>query len=260
MTQSPQQRDDKGAGASRAERKGLLGKTVTISLSLPKAVFGASLFFFVLIWAFIFGIMLGRGHNPEETIPGLAKVMPSPSAPAEAPPQGDAGAVLRPRDLQYHDTLKGKDVPAKPPAAVQPPTASPSPAPSQPAPSPTVPSPPAAQRPTPAPSPPSVPERPQSAPKPVTAGETKAGQRQTLYNYVYQVAAFTNGAAAETLRKRLQQDGLSVKVAESVSNTTTWYRIMVAFKGTPDDTNKLRDALAAHGIRTVILREKTPAR
>ena len=248
MAQTTQQRDDKGAGApSAAARKQtaldrLKNKKITITLSLPKAVFGAFFLLFVLIWVFIFGVMLGRGHNPEDVVPELAKVMPAPSAPAAAQPDEPIDEVLKPQDLKYHDTLKAKD-----PAPAVRPAEPPRQAPQQPAP-------PAAPKPAPQ----------TAAPKPAPAAPpapavTRESEDQTVYNYVYQVAAFNNSAAAQAMQKKLQDGGLSVKTAQSESRGTTWYRILVSFKGKPEDTRSLRAKLAPYGISTIILRGKSPS-
>lgn len=240
MTQSTQQ--DKGAGALKAGRKRLRDRTFSFTLTLPKAVFGACFSLFVLVWVFIFGIMLGRGHNPEEVVPELAKVMPaSPPLSPDSQPQGNMNEVLHPSELKYHDSLKGKDVQEKPRAAATPPEAAlpqtaPNPAPPQPA----------AKAPAPA--------------QPPVASRTSASQEQAVYDYVYQVAAFNSSAGAEILRKKLQNGGLAAKVDQSESNGTTWYRIMVSFRGKPENTRKLREQLAAYGIKTLILRGKTPAK
>ena len=81
-----------------------------------------------------------------------------------------------------------------------------------------------------------------------------------MYNYVYQVAAVKNAAGAESMRQKLQKGGISARVTQSESNGVMWYRILVSFKGNPEDTRKLREALAPHGISTIILRGKAPAK
>lgn len=248
MAQS-QQRDDRGAGtpprmdSAPSKRTRLRDRKITVSLSLPKALFSVCFSLFILIWVFIFGVMLGRGHNPEEVVPELTRVMPSPASPAPAPETNPMNEVLQPQDLKYHDTLKAADRPRPAPQ----PTAS---APEPPAPAkPQKPTAPAAKpQPAPAPQPPAKPVVPASR-----------GDDQTVYNYQYQVAAFTNSAAAQTMQKKLQSGGLSARIAESKSGGTTWYRIMVSFKGNPEDTRALRTKLASYGISDIILRGKNPA-
>lgn len=232
MTQSVQQ--------ERGERTRLRDRTIGITLTLPQAVFGALFALFLLVWVFIFGIMLGGGYNPEDTVPELARVMPAPGPPAapsgpapgpepvpDVPPRGNMNEVLQSRDLQYHDSLKERDVREGSRAAP------PSPPPAQPA------------------------AQASASARPPAASQS---QDQTVYTYVYQVAAFNNASGAEGMRKKLQGGGLTAKVDKSVSNGTTWYRIMVSFRGKPEDTRALRERLAAYGINAIILRGKAPVK
>jgi len=39
----------------------------------------------------------------------------------------------------------------------------------------------------------------------------------------------------------------------------TWYRILVSFRGTPEDTRALRATLLKQGIDKIIMRSKVPA-
>ncbi|SBV95267.1 conserved hypothetical protein [uncultured delta proteobacterium] len=255
MSQSPQNRDDRAAGtppktnAPQARRASFRDKKITVTLSLPKAVFGVFFSLFVLIWVFIFGVMLGRGHNPEDVVPELAKVMPTPAAPAapaNTPADATINDVLTSQDLKYHDTLKSKDPVEKPrpPAPVQ------QAAPPQPA-APAKPQTPPPVAPKPAQQTP--------APKPAPALQ-KEDQDKTVYNYVYQVAAFNNSAAAQAMQKKLQDGGVASRITQTESGGTVWYRLLVSFKGKPEETRELRAKLAPYGISTIILRGKTPAK
>lgn len=249
MTQSPEQRDNTNAQPAKGEKSRLRDKTITITLSVPKAVFSVLFSLFVLVWVFIFGIMLGRGHNPEEVVPDLAKVMPTPAATPTAPAPVDE--VLQPRDLKYHDSLKGKNA-AQPPRAVTPspaPAVAPKPAPQQQKP---------AVTPKPAPTKPAesaTPPPTRQTPTAVSAPE----QDQTVYSYTYQVAALNEMKQAQILQQKLQKSGISAKITETQANGKTWFRILVNFKGKPEDTRKLREKLATHDITNIILRGKTPA-
>lgn len=250
MSQSPQQRDDKGAGAppktdaAPPKRTKLKDKKVTVTLTLPQLFFGLFFALFILIWVFIFGVMLGRGHNPEDVMPPLAEMMPERQTPVAIPDEEPVNTIIPPKDLQYHDTLKSRDPAPKPIPTAR--AAEPQPKPQA---APAKPQPPVKTTPP--------------APKPVAPAKTgaqKTDQDQTVYNYVYQVAAFNNTAGAQAMQKKLQGDGLSAGITQSESNGTIWYRIMVSFRGTPDDTRALRAKLSAHGISAIILRGKTPAK
>ncbi len=262
MAQSTQPRNDGGAGTpakpDAARRTRLRDRTVTFSVSLPKAVFGALFSLFILIWVFIFGIMLGRGHNPEEIVPELASVMPSPPTPEETDGAEAVSEVLSKQDLRFHDALKGQETPQKPkPAAVPPATQTARPQQRLPATAPAAP--PAktqAAKTQAAPAQRKLPVAGQPAPP----ASPPQGQDQNIYNYIYQVAAFNNTAAAQVMQKKLRDSGLPATISQSESNGVTWYRILVSFTGRPEDTRSLRAKLASHGISAIILRGKTPAK
>lgn len=238
-----------GEGPPRAasKRKPLRDRTVTLTLSLPKAVFSALFLVFLLVWAFIFGVMLGRGHNPEEIVPELARVMPTPAPQAQTPPDEGMDNVLRPQDLKYRDSLKGKDAGSPPRVAPAPPQRAEQPArpeARQPASSE------AAQKP--------APQTAGAKPAPPDAAISQGAQDQTAYNYTYQVSASTNKASSENMQNKLKAAGLSARISPYESNGVTWYRILVSFRGKPDDTRTLRAKLTQQGISTIILREKVP--
>lgn len=227
--------------AFKGVRPKFFDRSVTITLSVPKALFSVLFSLFILVWVFIFGIMLGRGHNPEEVVPKLAGVMPSPAPQSVEMPEADE--ILRRGDLQYHDSLKGKNADEKP--RVSPPAPSVKPVQQQ-----------AVKPETPA-KPKVKPQPPKAAP---ASAETAPNQDRTVYNYLYQVAAFNNSPAAETMRKKLENAGFSVTVSESEANQVTWHRILISFKGRPEDTRKMREKLAEFGIKNVILRGKSAAK
>ena len=226
----PQQNDAKSALGRFQNR------TITLTVSFPKFFFGAVFGVVLLIWAFIFGVMIGRGHNPEKIVPELARVMPKTDAPTRSAPKPD---VLSSQDLGYRATLKDK--PAQAPGS---PAEAPAPQ--------TPPKPPVTQ---PAPKP--SPEPRAEAPRPEPPAPASTND-ETVYDFLYQVSASTNKAASEALLRRLTASGLTARSVENTDKGRTWYRILVSFRGTPDDTRNLRLRLAEHDIHQTILRDKVP--
>ncbi len=279
---------------SGAQKNSRGSRVVTFSLTLPKLIFSVLFMAGVLVWVFIFGIMLGRGHKPEKLVPELARVMPVPQRQTGQPAQAAASAparsgnqtavqatapgavvaaakpvapsptgVLAPQDLQYHDTLKGR------------PTASPVPSTAKPAPAAKTAA--AKTKPTAKPDPKVAAKTdPKTAAKPDPKTDPKATAKKTAekpvekpadkqttkttepaYNYVYQVAAFKDMPSAEALRKKLQSAGIAARIEKDTDNGTTWYKLLAPFKGRPEDTRTLRQKLSDQGIARVILRSKT---
>ena len=141
--------------SDRPTVQGRGSRMVTFSFSVPKLVFSLLFMAAILVWVFIFGIMLGRGHKPEKVVPELARVMPVPQAQNATSPvqttadaakqsgnqplRASAGAatgqngtrpaaaatpqpsgVLTPQELMYHDTLKGRPTASPLPATAPP--------------------------------------------------------------------------------------------------------------------------------------------
>ena len=63
---------------------------------------GKSLFVLVaMAWAFILGVLVGKGYRPENAIPEIARIMPDTQ---EVPPEKPR--VLKAEELGYYDRLK----------------------------------------------------------------------------------------------------------------------------------------------------------
>jgi hypothetical protein len=177
----------------------------------------------LIAWAFVLGVLLGRGYAPENHIPELARLMPkaedspppaiiAPDVPAQTAPE-ERNAILQPDDMGYRQALKGG-----PPRTAAPP-----------------------QAPQPA-------EPPAEPPK-----------NLPTFDYVYQVAAYKAAAPCDALVDKLRKTGLNASVEKSTSASgTKWYKTLINFRGTPDDIDLLREKLGAFQLNTLILRSKTP--
>jgi hypothetical protein len=62
-----------------------------------------------MCWAFILGILLGRGYRPENAVPPLANIMPTTEAKAPDETVGAPPKVLKPEELQFMEGLQDKD-------------------------------------------------------------------------------------------------------------------------------------------------------
>ncbi|MDR2075700.1 MAG: SPOR domain-containing protein [Desulfovibrio sp.] len=207
-------------------------RAFTLSFTPAQAVSSLAGIGILIAWAFVLGVLMGRGYAPEEHIPEIARLMPkaedspppaiiAPDAPGGLAPE-EREAIIQPGDMGYRQVLKGA-----------PPRTSPSPA-GPPASSPTAPAGDAAP-----------PRRPPPEPLPA-------------YDYVYQVAAYKAAAPCDALVAGLRGAGLNASTEKSTSAAgTKWYKTLVAFRGTPDDVDLLREKLSAFQLHTLILRSKT---
>jgi len=180
----------------------------------------------IMAWAFILGILVGRGYKPESVITELGHRMPSLSkGPTTPSPSGP----LLPEELRFFETLQERAAPAMPAAP-----------PRKEAVGSIQPAPPKAQ-PVPEPTP------------PLPAETTPAEPR---FAFVYQVAAFRTDAQARALQQRLTDVGGTTSVEVSVQDGRPWYRVLVTVRGSAADAEQLKNRLAAHGLTVPFLRAK----
>jgi len=193
-----------------------------------------------LAWAFVLGVLVGRGYKPEDAVPELARIMPRPEANATAPAPAPAPPeVLRAEELEFYDDLHrkpGEAAPVKPRAASAPGAQAPATAPQAAAPA------------APAGSAPAAPAA--QAPAAEASGQQFA--------YVYQVGALRDAEVARQFAARLKGQGLTTSVESAQTQGATWHRILVHFQGTPAQTEALKATLAAAGVQKPILKSKTP--
>lgn len=226
---------------ARTTKESNAPRSMTVHLSLGKATALSLLAVFVVAWAFVLGIVVGRGYKPEQAVPEIANIMPTaPTTPQPAPPD-----VLRPQDLSYLDTL------SKPPEnsakAAERPASRPAPQLEKPAEKPA-----ATPQPKPAPAP-----QPTPAPAPAPA-QAPHPESQERFTYIYQVASFTDQAHATALAERIKGLGLSASTETGEINGRTWHRVLVRFIGTAEETQGMREKLATIGLSQIIMRSKTP--
>ncbi len=278
MAQEKQRRNGKDAAAPRAG----------ITLSPGKVTALCVLAVFAVAWAFVLGVVVGRGYRPETAVPEIDRIMPAPPAQNQT---ADLG-VLKPEELNYMDQLS--KTPSMPPKAAQAAreasekaareaaekaakkkaeaaratrTETPKDAKSPgkdagrtaaktaqpPAPDGVT-----AQKAVPAPAPAAMQVQkspPQAAKVPEAASADEAGRR---FAYVYQVAAVDNPAGAQALANKIRTTGLFATVEATSVNGKTWHRVLVQFRGTPDETREMKERLATVGVDRVIMKSKSP--
>lgn len=283
MSQEKPKKNGKDAASAR---------TMSFTVSVGKATALGILAVFVVAWAFVLGVVVGRGYRPEQAMPEIERIMPAPPAQNQT---ADLG-VLKPEELSYMDQLsktphltpkaaqaakeakeasekaareaaqkaaqktakaKKDEVPqaAKParPEAAKPDAARPAGATAQKA----VPATPAA---TPAPAAPmkaekSVQQVAQAPQNPKPALADAPGQR---FAYVYQVAAVDTPAGAQALVAKIKSTGLFATVEPTSVNGKTWHRVLVQFRGTPEETRDMKERLSKVGLDRAIMKSKNP--
>ncbi len=201
------------------------GKKIHFSLSWSGLISCGLLTLVALVWAFILGVLVGRGYHPESVIPQVARLLPGQSERAPAGDRaGKENQVLKPEELGFFESLQDDPSSGRPSGQAS------------------------------------------RSSRQGTAGEADEQQarssasvsKEAVFRYVYQVAAFKSRDQARALSTRLKASGLSSTVKSVRSDARVWYRVHVAFQGSPSKTLEVKTLLKELGCPKPFLRSKTP--
>ena len=211
-----------GGGGSENGPLGL-GRTCTLRVSFAGLLASAIILMIALGWMFAFGVIVGRGYDPEEKLPRLAGLLPRQESGQETPADAaepDPG-ILKAEELTFMRDLR------------LPPTGETAPA-----------------EPTP-------PDAVQSAPAP--APEEAKTPDTTNFEFVFQVAAFKNSSQSDNLRERLEGEGLRTRMTIEKDNKgkPRWYRVQVILRGTEADAEEVTRILHKARLRDARVVSKT---
>lgn len=185
----------------------------------------------IMAWAFILGILVGRGYHPESVIPEIGWT--PPSLPTLSTPR----TVLQPEELRFHETLqeRGSQPSPEAPGRTEPPRVA------------------APPREAPQAQPEAAPD---SVPAPVVAPPEALEPAEPRFEFVYQVASFQNDAQARTLQQSIASSGLSAYVEAGMVNDRQWYRVLVTVRGSQAEADLAKSLLQVLGIADPFLRAK----
>ncbi|MFP4110013.1 MAG: SPOR domain-containing protein [Desulfonatronovibrio sp.] len=189
-----------------------------IELGFTKTLSLGAFVVLAMVWAFILGVFVGRGYNPEDVVPEISRVMPDAGQSISVP------KVLRPEELEFFDRLK------------------------------------------------SSPEQPQAGSQKQTLARTKlqpdieTPPKKPLdpaevetFVYSYQVGSFQTIEKATKTQEQLARDGFSASIAQAFVNNEPWYRVIVEFESTDQNSEKMIQKLEDHGISQPLLRGRRPS-
>lgn len=192
-----------------------------IELGLTRALSVGAFIVLAMVWSFILGVFVGRGYNPEDVIPDIARVMPDARTERQAP------AVLKPEELEFLDNLRAAPAPRTPPPQT-------------------------AARPAPPPPEPVI-QRPveEPAPRPVPM--------EDKFVYTYQVGSFQTIERAGELQQQLMNDGFRASIADAFVGAEPWYRVFIEFESSERNAQDKLNKLQKYGITQPLLRRKHPS-
>lgn len=206
---------------SRANKKSGL----SFQLSLSGFLFLAVLVVIGMAWSFILGVIVGRGHQPEQVARSMIKKVVSEEFPLLTDKNEE---VLKGEELEFFDKLK--QGPSTTPEA----------------------------KPAPAKTPP-------AEAKPAAKSETKTAptaapstDKEEIFVFNYQIAALASMEQAQTFLKKLTPGGFKTSVVTATHEGKTWYRVYVHHQGSVPSALALREELKKYGVNDALLRSRTP--
>ena len=210
-----------GGGDAGGEKK-LSNRKYTISLSFSGLITSGIITIIAIGWIFAFGVIVGRGYNPEKKMPELARLLPPPEG-QDAPKE--AKGILKPEELTFMTDLNqaqpaANAAPNKPEVkAAQPAVA--------------------------------------ATPKPEAVSTDKA-----KYDFVFQAVAYKSRESADKLRERMDGDGLRTRmtIEKDKKGRPKWFRVQVLVRGTDADAAATKQILAKMGLKDATQVSKKPVR
>ncbi|RQD58450.1 MAG: SPOR domain-containing protein [Desulfonatronovibrio sp. MSAO_Bac4] len=192
-----------------------------IELGFTKALSVGAIVILAMIWSFILGVFIGRGYNPEDVIPDISRIMP------EISQDRPVSRVLKPEELEFMDRLRSGSTAKPAPSGQQVAVKS--------TPDPVIQAPPAATPP----------------PTPAPALEK--------FTYTYQVGSFQTIQRAGELQEQLMNDGFRASITDAFIGAEPWYRVIVEFQSSEQESKSMIRKLEKHGIHEPLLRSKRPS-
>ncbi len=196
-------------------------KALTLTLSFSTVTTFCVVLLGCISMAFVMGVIVGRGDNPETHLPQIAALMPDDGNKDVVKEQvKDENSVTKPQvmpkeELDYSSLLKkraeGEELKdeATPELVFTVPDAKTTEQ---------------ASAPQPATTAPVVEEVPAKAPEP------------EIFDYIFQVATFTDEASVDRLREKLEGNGLRTKMEK----TGKFYKVLVLMRGNAEQAQTLR--------------------
>ena len=249
------------------------GSNFTVTLTLSSLITIGVASAVVLTAFFVLGVLIGRGYQPEQSVPKLASIMPKP--PVADNSTEEENPVLEAKELHFADSLqanpaelaglpekKGKEEKKVKKTAKRPPNVQPSVA--------------TEKREITRPNVTEsswvhkgVPEESLAGSKksaatasasvkksaPVKIEESASGGE--IYDYRYQVASFKELDRAREFQQKLERLDLFSELEYSDIKKARWYRVLVLHRGSPESTRTMKNKLAKLGIKKPLLKTKT---
>ncbi|MDQ7836831.1 MAG: SPOR domain-containing protein [Humidesulfovibrio sp.] len=222
----------------KIKEPGSNGRTYSFSCSFAGLAAMATAATLALSLFFVLGVLVGRGHRPEAVIPPIERIMPTEAGAKPAP----SDEILKAEELQYSEQLAKKGTEATLAKSID-----------------------AVEHKAPEKAKPEAKPDAKGNAKPDAKSNTKAEAKPEAkdedtqrYDYIYQAASFPDENQAKAFLQRVKGAGLKASIENGTANNKPWFRVVVFFRGTPNDTRGLKEKLAGLGVPKPLMRAKTP--
>ncbi len=203
-----------------SSRKNQNGSRLNLQLTPGRTLSLGAFALLAIIWAFILGVFVGRGYNPEDVIPDISRIMPKDEQ------QAPADRILRPEELEFYDRLR-----SAPPSPVR-------------------------DRPLPVEEP-QAPAQDSIDTAALTEAHPEADPE--IFTYIYQVGSFQNMERADRLQQILNNAGFSASITRAFAGNEPWYRVLVEIDSPSSEIERVKKDLEEIGITQPLLRSKKPS-
>src|SRR6056297_1145605 len=118
----PSKKSSSSSKGAQKKKKTVKGKPIQLHLTWSGLISWGVFSFVVVAWAFILGVLVGRGYQPEAVLPMVAEYMPGHVDDTQPDPQNQK-QVLSAQELGFFENLQAqtgtKETPDRQQAAVK---------------------------------------------------------------------------------------------------------------------------------------------
>ncbi len=204
-------------------------KRFSFSVSFPGLCISVIIAVLTLSWSFIFGVIIGRGYNPEQKLSTLTQLLPESTITQNDP---KIQQVLKPEDLNFMTALKQDYKPTLDKHNQQDNKIA----------STSI----------------SLENQPEKNKDIEQTNKEKSEKIQTLiaqdkkekttiqkntmiYDFIFQVASFKKEEQANSLREKLEEKGIRTQLTvKNIKNIPCWYHVRVLLRGLETDADSIK--------------------
>lgn len=194
-----------------------------------------------LCWSFVFGVIIGRGYNPEHQLSKITRLLPEPDTSQDIVQQ----SILKPEDLNFMLELKQEPkieyyTSNSPKKEVIEPTQNKNE---------TIPTIVSSVKEEEIPKTKNTASTSEQKEKKIISKDTtksvESNKKTMIYDFIFQVASFKKEAQADKLREKLEEEGIRTQLTihKNPKGEPSWYHVRALLRGIETEAVVLKDSL-----------------